>query len=222
MSILLGLVIGLLSAVISKRMTSIKGHVVKEVFLIILIGYLSYIIGEALELSAIMSLFVCGVTMSHYTFHNVSKEAQAGSVVSINTLGHATEAFLFIYLGLGIFTIDQETFQLSATLYIVIGSLFAWAFSVLIPIGIYAAIKKFQISINFKQLCIIWFSGLIWGAIAFALSLTIQENFAPHWEQLISITLITVLMTTIVLGGLMGAFAKLIGLKMENPNDIHS
>lgn len=75
MSILLGLVIGLLSAVISKRMTSIKGHVVKEVFLIILIGYLSYIIGEALELSAIMSLFVCGVTMSHYTFHNVSKEA---------------------------------------------------------------------------------------------------------------------------------------------------
>ena len=29
-------------------------------------------------------------------------------------------------------------------------------------------------------------------------------------------------MTTIVLGGLMGAFAKLIGLKMENPNDIHS
>ena len=203
-------------------MTSIKGHVVKEVFLIILIGYLSYIIGEALELSAIMSLFVCGVTMSHYTFHNVSKEAQAGSVVSINTLGHATEAFLFIYLGLGIFTIDQETFQLSATLYIVIGSLFAWAFSVLIPIGIYAAIKKFQISINFKQLCIIWFSGLIWGAIAFALSLTIQENFAPHWEQLISITLITVLMTTIVLGGLMGAFAKLIGLKMENPNDIHS
>jgi solute carrier family 9 (sodium/hydrogen exchanger), member 8 len=124
-SILLGLVIGLISAVISKRMTSIKGHVVKEVFLIILIGYLSYIIGEATGLSAIMSLFVCGVTMSHYTFHNVSKEAQAGSVVTINTLGHATEAFLFIYLGLGIFTIDQETFEFSATLYIVIGSFFA-------------------------------------------------------------------------------------------------
>jgi len=28
-------------------------------------------------------------------------------------------------------------------------------------------------------------------------------------------------MTTIVLGGLMGAFAKLIGLKMENPADAH-
>lgn len=62
LSILLGLTIGLISAVISKRVKSLKGHTVKEVFLIILIGYLSYIIGEVLELSPIMSLFVCGVT----------------------------------------------------------------------------------------------------------------------------------------------------------------
>lgn len=62
LSVVLGLGTGLISAVISKRMTSIKGHTVKEVFLIILIGYLSYIIGEVLELSPIMSLFVCGVT----------------------------------------------------------------------------------------------------------------------------------------------------------------
>ena len=74
LSILLGLFIGLISAFISKRIKSIKGHTVKEIFLIVLLGYLSYIIGESLGLSAIMSLFVCGVTMSHYTFHNISKE----------------------------------------------------------------------------------------------------------------------------------------------------
>lgn len=119
---------------------------------------------------------------------------------------------MFIYLGLGIFTINQETFNLSFTLYIILGSFFVRAISVFIPIGIYAAFKKFKISIDFKQLCIVWFSGLIRGAIAFALSLTIEEGFAPHREQLIAVTLITVLMTTIVLGGLMGAFSKLIGL----------
>jgi len=106
LSIILGLVIGLISAFISKRVRSIKGHTVKEIFLILLLGYLSYIIGETLGLSAIMSLFVCGVTMSHYTFHNISKEGQSGSVMSINTLGHATEAFLFIYLGLSLFAIN--------------------------------------------------------------------------------------------------------------------
>lgn len=63
--------------------------------------------------------------------------------MSINTLGHATEAFLFIYLGLSLFTIDQSTFSLSFTIYVVIGSFFARALSVFIPIGIYAAIKKF-------------------------------------------------------------------------------
>ena len=143
LSIILGLVIGLISAFISKRIKSIKGHTVKEIFLILLLGYLSYIIGETLGLSAIMSLFVCGVTMSHYTFHNISKEGQSGSVISINTLGHATEAFLFIYLGLSLFTIDQSTFSLSFTIYVVIGSFFARFLSVFIPIGIYAAVKKF-------------------------------------------------------------------------------
>mmetsp|Transcript_38834 Transcript_38834/g.38389 ORF Transcript_38834/g.38389 Transcript_38834/m.38389 type:complete len:191 (+) Transcript_38834:1143-1715(+) len=62
---------------------------------------------------------------------------------------------------------------------------------------------------------IIWFSGLIRGAIAFALSLKISSEVSPHKEALVSITLIIVLMTTIIMGGLMAAFAKLIGLSAE-------
>lgn len=62
---------------------------------------------------------------------------------------------------------------------------------------------------------IIWFSGLIRGAIAFALSLKISSEVSPHKEALVSITLIIVLMTTIIMGGLMATFAKLIGLSAE-------
>lgn len=62
---------------------------------------------------------------------------------------------------------------------------------------------------------LIWFSGLIRGAIAFALSLEINSSIAPHRVQMVSTTLMMVLMTTVVLGGVMSAFCKLIGLDAE-------
>lgn len=60
---------------------------------------------------------------------------------------------------------------------------------------------------------------MIRGAIAFALSLEIKAEIAPHRDQMISTTLMMVLMTTIVLGGIMSAFAKLIGLEKEGEDD---
>lgn len=67
---------------------------------------------------------------------------------------------------------------------------------------------------------LIWFSGLIRGAIAFALSLEISQEIAPHRDSMISAVLMMVLMTTVVLGGLMSAFAKIIGLETEDEEDI--
>lgn len=221
LSILLGLAFGLISAFVSKFFTSFKESPPKEVFLILLFSYLSYILSEMWGLSAIMTLFVCGVAMSHYTYHNISKQSQKGSVMTINTLGHAAEAFLFIYLGIGIYTTDQETFNFNFTLLIIVAGFIARAAAVFIPLGIFACVKKFKISINFKQMLIIWFSGLIRGAIAFALSLKINEHIAVHKSVLVSITLIIVLTTTIILGGLMAAFAKLIGLPVESNTESH-
>lgn len=66
---------------------------------------------------------------------------------------------------------------------------------------------------------LIWFSGLIRGAIAFALSLEINSEIAPHRDQMVSTTLMMVLMTTVVLGGVMSAFAKLIGLDAETADE---
>lgn len=119
LSILVGICFGLISAFVSKFFTSFRESPPKEVFLILLFSYLSYVLSEIWGLSAIMTLFVCGVTMSHYTFHNISEPSKKGSVMAINTLGHAAEAFLFIYLGIGIYTTDQETFDLDFTLLII-------------------------------------------------------------------------------------------------------
>ena len=115
-----------------------------------LLAYLSYIISETFGMSPIMTIFVCGVLMSHYTYHNMSEEGRKSSSIAINTLGHATEAYLFIYLGLSIYTIDQETFNLPFIIYIMLGSTISRGLSVALPIGIYACVKKCKITLNLK------------------------------------------------------------------------
>ena len=69
---------------------------------------------------------------------------------------------------------------------------------------------------------LIWFAGIIRGAIAFALSLTIKSSISPHKNILISTTLVVVIITTIVLGGLMSAVTKLIGLQKETVSSMRN
>ena len=66
-----------------------------------------------------------------------------------------------------------------------------------------------------KQLTLIWFSGIIRGAIAFALSLQINTKISPNASLLVSSTLVVVLTTTLLFGGMMSAFARIIGINRE-------
>jgi NhaP-type Na+/H+ or K+/H+ antiporter len=218
-SLALGIFIGLVSAFILKNVKSLHHHPVLEIFLILLFGYSSYLFAELFDLSGIMCLFFCGVTMSHYTYHNVSQESKLGSVITISTMSFAAEAFLFTYLGMSIFSTESSTFSLTFTFLIIIAAVVSRFASVFISIAIYALFKRCVIEINCKQLMLIWFSGLIRGAIAFALSLEISDKIAPHRDQMVSTTLMMVLMTTVVLGGFMSAFAKLIGLDAESADE---
>lgn len=74
-SIAIGIIFGLLSAFITKRIVTLKEHPVREIIMIFILAYLSYMISEILDFSGIMTLFCCGFTMNHYTYYNLSKES---------------------------------------------------------------------------------------------------------------------------------------------------
>lgn len=220
-SLALGIAIGLVSAFVFKHVKSLHHHPVLEVFLIMLFGYSSYLFAELFDLSGIMTLFFCGVVMSHYSYYNISDESKLGSVIALSTFAYAAEAFLFAYLGLSIFSTDSSTFSLNFTFLIIIAAVLSRFGSIFLSIAVYALFKRCVIDLDCKQLLLIWFSGLIRGAIAFALSLEISEEIAPHRDSMVSAVLMMVLMTTVVLGGLMSAFAKIIGLEVEeDPADL--
>ena len=76
LSVLIGVGFGLLCAFIFKKVSGFQENPPRELTLIILIAYLSYTLAEILEISGIMTLFCCGVTLKRYVWFNISKKAK--------------------------------------------------------------------------------------------------------------------------------------------------
>ena len=211
MSLIIGILFGLAITILFKKFSSFKEFPIRETSLMILIAYLSYQVAEVLKLSGIISLFVCGIVMAHYTFHNLSEESQKGTVLAFDTVGYLAEALVFAYLGLTVFWIDTKEFH---TLFIILMALvlaFARFISIFLLPCILFLCKK-DLKLHSKELKIIWYSGLIRGAIAFALCFHVDT---PNKNIIIATTISIVLITTFILSTLLQSFAAYIGL---NPN----
>jgi sodium/hydrogen exchanger-like protein 6/7 len=150
MSVVIGLGFGLLGSFLFKSVPSMKEHPVREVCLVILVAYLSYIVAEATEMSGIMTIFCCGFTLSHYAFYNISEESQVGSTLAINTIAHAAEAFLFAYLGLAMYGINEDEFSLVFAVMIIGAGAIARLIAVFLPTAIFAIVKRCDIALDCK------------------------------------------------------------------------
>ena len=62
---------GLLISALLKSLPSLQTNAVRQTAILILGGYFSFSISEALELSGVLSVFFCGLTLSHYAWHNL-------------------------------------------------------------------------------------------------------------------------------------------------------
>lgn len=63
-------------------------------------AYLSYLVGDVLHLSGILSLFVSAVAISHYALHNISTESRTTTIYSFQTLSYISEGIIFVYCGM--------------------------------------------------------------------------------------------------------------------------
>lgn len=95
LNVVLMLVCHLLRSVYEKAFLLLQ-----EVALIGMLGYLSYLSGELLGLSGIVTLFCCAVAISHYALHNISAPARVTLVRSCQTLSYVSEGAIFIYVGM--------------------------------------------------------------------------------------------------------------------------
>eukprot|EP00743_Colponemidia_sp_Colp-15_P009650 GILK01010556.1.p1 GENE.GILK01010556.1~~GILK01010556.1.p1 ORF type:complete len:586 (-),score=83.02 GILK01010556.1:269-1987(-) len=212
-SLAIGIVVGLISSRLLKITPSLKDHPWKETSIIFLVGYMSYIIAELLDLSGIMTLFFCGVTIGHYGFYNISEKARQTTSISFNSISHVAEAFLFAYLGLTVYAYGGQDWAFGFIFLMILAIMIARGVSLISMNLFYYFATCRRVRAKFSEVAVVWFSGLIRGAIAFALILQVPS--AHYRGVLVTTTLGICLVTTLFFGAAMPAFIRMVGIKSD-------
>ena len=169
-SVVVGVIIGLVCSYLCKH-TKMNLYPEYEVSILFLFAYGSYSFAEAIELSGIMSLFFCGIVLSHYNRFNLSPTSQITAHNIFKCMAVLSEYFVFLYIGMGVFTDRYTQINFTFFLLVMLFCLVARLFNIF-PLSYLANMGRNQ-TIPLKMQVVMWFAGLR-GAIAFAL---VQDTY---------------------------------------------
>ncbi|KAJ8898651.1 hypothetical protein K2173_004685 [Erythroxylum novogranatense] len=211
-STLLGVAVGLLSAYMIKKFYFGRHSTDREVALMMLMAYLSYMMAEILNLSGILTVFFCGIVMSHYTWHNITESSRVTTKHAFATLSFISELFIFLYVGMDAMDIEKWTVVRKSpgtsigVSSLVFGLVLVGRAATVFPLSLVSnlARKSQDEKIGFKQQIIIWWAGLMRGAVSMALAYN-KFTMAGHTELrgnaiLMTSTISIVLFSTVVIG----------------------
>ena len=75
-SVVVGGVVGFISALAFKNYRSLTHNTIIECALVFCFGYISYVLAELFALSGIVSLLACGIFMGQFTWYNLSPQGK--------------------------------------------------------------------------------------------------------------------------------------------------
>ncbi|KAI9099115.1 hypothetical protein K1719_024882 [Acacia pycnantha] len=203
-STVLGISVGLLSAFTIKTLYFGRHSTDREVALMMLMAYLSYMIAELLSLSGILTIFFCGIVMSHYTWHNVTESSRITTKHAFATISNAS---------VGTSIAISSTFL---ALVLVGRAIFVFPIS-----NIKNCIKTRESSkIEFQSQFVIWWAGLLRGAVTIALcyyQFGRERESTQEGAAVITSTIIVVLFSTVVFGPITKPLIQAVQLRLSKP-----
>ncbi|XP_060197856.1 sodium/hydrogen exchanger 2-like [Lycium barbarum] len=211
-STILGVAAGLLSAYIIKKLYFGRHSTDREVAIMILMAYLSYMLAELFGLSAILTVFFSGIVMSHYTWHNVTESSRVTTKHAFATLSFIAEIFIFLYVGMDALDIEKwrsvsDSPELSVQVSsILLGLVMVGRAAFVFPLSFLSNLvkKSSEEKISFNKQITIWWAGLMRGAVSVALAYN-QFTRGGHTQLrgnaiMITSTITVVLFSTMVFG----------------------
>lgn len=207
-----------------------------ESCLVALIAYTSYFFSNAVTMSGIVSLLFCGITLKHYAYHNMSRRTQRATRYTFQTLASLSENFIFIYLGLSLFTQEGLVFKplfIVVTVAAVVFSRYVAVFPIASLINFIRRVRsnrrtqrhgpgggglprtgtEDQLSREY-QIMLFW-AGLR-GAVGFALSAGITGHNAVALQTTV---LVTIVLTLLVFGGTTSQMLDILGIRTGVQDD---
>ncbi|KAK9828842.1 hypothetical protein WJX72_002378 [[Myrmecia] bisecta] len=236
-SLALGIVVGLLSALIINKMFKVHSTD-REVLLVGLMGFMAYALAQICNLSGIFAVFFCGITMSHYTWHSLSPSAKVLTIYIFRILSFLAEVFLFLYSGFDMWntTLWHEGRR---TQHGAVGKVVMLTLSLLIQVLVSrAAFVSLlcllancwrTVRISLRDAIVIWWAGVMRGAITIALTYhffyeSTKQSEMPKAERQIIVAAATgvILITTVGFGALTKPFAGWVLHEPADPTLFHT
>ncbi|KAG0164629.1 monovalent cation:H+ antiporter, CPA1 (nhx1) [Apophysomyces sp. BC1034] len=218
-STFIGILFGIVVALMLKH-SQLHRYANIEACLISLMAYSSYLFSNGAQMSGIVTLLFTGITLKHYAYDNMSLRTKRATKYVFQILSQLSENFIFIYLGVNLFTQTDLDYK----------PLFILVTTVVICIARYMSVAPLSILINTvcralgkpeqlprsHQLMVFW-AGLR-GAVAFALASGLTgESGAAMRTTILAVVVLTVL----IFGGTTNRMLQVLEIKtgVEEPDD---
>ncbi|KAI9102018.1 Sodium/hydrogen exchanger family-domain-containing protein [Phlyctochytrium arcticum] len=236
-SILVGIILALICALMLKH-SELRRFPALESSLVALLAYSAYLLSNSVQLSGIVSLLFCGICLKHYAYNNMSLRTRRTTKYMFRVLSQLSENFVFIYLGVTVFTNWAEERFHPLLILFTLGICLVARYLCVIPLSslINAVARRLRPQVLRPEIprnhqLMLWWAGLR-GAIAFALSFEMNDSTpeAKKTAQVIqTTTLVVCIVTVILLGGTTNTALQRLGIKTgvgsqahENEDDAES
>ncbi len=191
-----------------------------ESCLVALSAYTCYFFSNGLSMSGIVSLLFCGITLKHYAYHTMSRRTQRSSKYIFSTLAQLSENFIFVYLGMSLFT-NAPTSE-RVTNYV--KPLFITISTVAVIFTRYAAVFPLSEAINFfhkhargqrtEELPHSYQMMLFWAGLRGAVGVALAAGFKGENREILRTTvLVVVVLTVVMFGGTTARMLEILGIR---------
>ncbi|KAJ1913737.1 monovalent cation:H+ antiporter, CPA1 (nhx1) [Mycoemilia scoparia] len=219
-SLIIGVGFGILSAILYKY-THLYQYPTLESSLVPLIAYCCYLASNAVGMSGIVSLLFCGATLRRYTYRSLSVRSQRTSRYLFHMLANMSENFIFVYLGISLFTASETVVRPVFILFVMISTLIS-RYCAIFPISRllnsfykyrYPGAPSSSQPVTHEEQTMLFWAGLR-GAVACALAGEVPGDNGPLIQTTV---LCVVVMSVILLGGTTPSVVQQLGIPTDVP-----
>ncbi|KAJ2761138.1 monovalent cation:H+ antiporter, CPA1 (nhx1), partial [Coemansia nantahalensis] len=219
-SLLVGVAVGVLMALLCKYLRLYEYPSI-EASLALLLAYHAYLLSNAIELSGIVSLLFCAATMRQYAYRSLSVKSKRTTRYLFHLLSGLAENFVFIYLGISLFTAEDMLFRPVFVVFVMVATCIS-RYTAIFPLSrVLNAIFKYRHPsapssaqpVTHEEQTMLFWAGLR-GAVAVALA---SEVSGPNGPLLRTTVLCVVVLSVAIFGGTTPQVVHLLGIKTGVP-----
>ncbi|PMB73383.1 Endosomal/prevacuolar sodium/hydrogen exchanger [Beauveria bassiana] len=231
-SLMIGVIAGVGTALLLK-FTYVRRFPKTESCVIILIAYGTYFFSHGVHLSGrrpkpcIVSLLFCGITLKHYAYFNMSRRTQLTTKFIFQVMSQLVENFIFIYLGLALFTESALQFQ-PPLIIVTVCAVCAARWVAVFPLSrIINAVIRYRArrrglevrdELPYNYQAMLFWAGLR-GAVGVALAALLTGENALALRATV---LVVVVLTVIIFGGTTARMLEILGIRTGVVEEIDS